>query len=563
MKKALLLGMLLCLLFAGRALAAYNFSINASGGTINATLSGATNSTSSFHLVVQTTNNFPTTPPASLQPITNSFDATGQTIQKPNAQGVVTWNLSGTPGTTYYARVVEIPTPANYVTVNQSASPSYVTAVQSVTPAYLPVPINPLTSKLDGTNIIVSGSIDTTKVSFDPTQYTATLVYTPTVPASTVTTLTGTPAGPAKIAADGTYSWTLIGLNPNTTYYFQQTVTQVGNTNNPTVDTINHFNTATGNTVQGTSPSAAETAQESYTFLSDPTGATIFPDPDLCAQEQQQAQANGKTPPKCGLNDYLNLALSFLIGLSGVVLVLKLMWVGFEYMTTDLPFKKAGAKGQFITSLLGLLLVMTSYIILNTINPKLVNEQVNVQQLSIVNDTDTDPTPILQNPVGTPTSGSAGKCINGLTSVKVQQTTFVVCSSYTPPAGSAALLVNVNSSGAIPVAQNLQAMLTAAANAGLVLGGGGYRSAAQQTKLRTQNCNGDLTNPQAVCSPPTAPVGQSNHESGLAFDFKCNGSNQAIQNHSDPCYVWLNANAATYGFKNYPVEPWHWSIDGH
>ena len=50
------------------------------------------------------------------------------------------------------------------------------------------------------------------------------------------------------------------------------------------------------------------------------------------------------------------------------------------------------------------------------------------------------------------------------------------------------------------------------------------------------------------------------HERGLAIDFTNNGS--LIQSHSDPAFVWLSGNAASYGFYNYPAEPWHWSTTG-
>jgi D-alanyl-D-alanine carboxypeptidase len=51
------------------------------------------------------------------------------------------------------------------------------------------------------------------------------------------------------------------------------------------------------------------------------------------------------------------------------------------------------------------------------------------------------------------------------------------------------------------------------------------------------------------------------HEQGLAIDFMWDGS--MISSHSNAAWQWLNANAATYGFYNLPVEPWHWSVNGH
>ena len=67
--------------------------------------------------------------------------------------------------------------------------------------------------------------------------------------------------------------------------------------------------------------------------------------------------------------------------------------------------------------------------------------------------------------------------------------------------------------------------------------------------------------PASACSPPTARPGQSNHERGLAIDFTYNGG--SITTRSNPGFVWLAENAASFGFVNLPSEPWHWSTDGN
>jgi LAS superfamily LD-carboxypeptidase LdcB len=122
--------------------------------------------------------------------------------------------------------------------------------------------------------------------------------------------------------------------------------------------------------------------------------------------------------------------------------------------------------------------------------------------------------------------------------------------------------------GAITVdsslAGNLRSLLDAAASSGLRLCGGGYRDPQKQIALRSQNCGSGgyaiYQMPSSSCSPPTARPGTSNHEKGLAVDFQCNGS--GINSRSGPCFSWLAANAARYGFHNLPSEPWHWSTDG-
>jgi hypothetical protein len=111
----------------------------------------------------------------------------------------------------------------------------------------------------------------------------------------------------------------------------------------------------------------------------------------------------------------------------------------------------------------------------------------------------------------------------------------------------------------------LEAMLAAASADGITLCGGGYRDPSEQIALREANCGTSYyaiyEMPSSQCSPPTARPGTSNHEQGLAVDFTCNGGG-AIPSQSSPCFQWLDANAADYGFYNLPSEPWHWSNDG-
>jgi probable HAF family extracellular repeat protein len=114
------------------------------------------------------------------------------------------------------------------------------------------------------------------------------------------------------------------------------------------------------------------------------------------------------------------------------------------------------------------------------------------------------------------------------------------------------------------IADNLDALLAAAEADGFAFTGGGYRDTARQIELRRQNCGTSYyaiyEMPSSSCSPPTARPGTSNHERGLAIDFNCAG--ELVRSRSKPCFRWLAAHAADYGFYNLPAEPWHWSIDG-
>lgn len=115
------------------------------------------------------------------------------------------------------------------------------------------------------------------------------------------------------------------------------------------------------------------------------------------------------------------------------------------------------------------------------------------------------------------------------------------------------------------ISGNLNNLLNAAKAAGHNLGGSGFRDPQRQIQLRRQNCGPTYYDiwerPSSQCNPPTARPGRSMHEQGLAVDFTIGGF--TIKSRSHPAFVWLNANAARYGFYNLPSEPWHWSVNGN
>lgn len=113
------------------------------------------------------------------------------------------------------------------------------------------------------------------------------------------------------------------------------------------------------------------------------------------------------------------------------------------------------------------------------------------------------------------------------------------------------------------IADELADLLAAARADGINLGGGGYRSAASQIRLRRAHCGSSdyaiYQMPSSQCRPPTARPGNSMHERGLAVDFTQGGRTLT---RGSSGYQWMVNNAGRYGFRNLPSEPWHWSING-
>lgn len=114
------------------------------------------------------------------------------------------------------------------------------------------------------------------------------------------------------------------------------------------------------------------------------------------------------------------------------------------------------------------------------------------------------------------------------------------------------------------LADDLASLLAAAASDGHAdIGGEGFRTYADQVKLRRAHCGdtpyGVYLRPSVECTPPTARPGCSMHQRGLAVDFTVNGE---LLNAEHAFHGWLTDNAADYGLHNYPLETWHWSTNG-
>lgn len=103
----------------------------------------------------------------------------------------------------------------------------------------------------------------------------------------------------------------------------------------------------------------------------------------------------------------------------------------------------------------------------------------------------------------------------------------------------------------------VRTLLAEAEVAGIPLEGGGYRDSTAQRRLRAQNCPDPVSSPASACSPPTAKVGQSLHEYGLAIDFTSRG--ELILDRSSAAYRFLEANSGWNRLEVHPQEPWHWS----
>ena len=229
------------------------------------------------------------------------------------------------------------------------------------------------------------------------------------------------------------------------------------------------------------------------------------------------------------LSNYITNISSYLYMIVAIIAAFYLVYGGIQYLTTDMSSTKLEGKETIKRVLVGLIFIFSVWTIFNAINPQFLKSNLefgDIEKESAAGDsgtaTSTKPSdPNKPVPIGgTPIYA----CTEGL---EIVQGNYQMCKT---------------------VAGNMKAMISAASNAGVTLSiASAYRT--------SQSCA--VTN-------GTCAKGVSNHQKGLAADF--NGFKNGPA--SDPRYVWLKANAATYGFHNklvaagYKDEYNHWSTTG-
>lgn len=77
------------------------------------------------------------------------------------------------------------------------------------------------------------------------------------------------------------------------------------------------------------------------------------------------------------INQFIEYVFKFSIALAVLLAVIMVIWGGFQYMTSEIPFDKTNAKEKFRNAGIGLAGALASFLILQTIDPRLV--QINTQ----------------------------------------------------------------------------------------------------------------------------------------------------------------------------------------
>ncbi len=91
---------------------------------------------------------------------------------------------------------------------------------------------------------------------------------------------------------------------------------------------------------------------------------------------------------KNALGVYLNIMLKIFIGFLAVMAVVMIVIGGIEYMTSELIGNKEAGKDRIMGALFGLVIALSSYALLNTINPDLLNTEVKLDPTTIAYEAD-------------------------------------------------------------------------------------------------------------------------------------------------------------------------------
>lgn len=303
-----------------------------------------------------------------LQTIISIFAATGSDVYIADLKDINTSIGEGT----YTAIITTLNTTNNTVLALSAAVPLTTTST-TITSAW------PLTYDADETKVVITGKIDIAKhpdfKNFKiKVEYTTSLEYRVANSFPSDATKQGYTVKHTENnesfdinPKDGTYKVEISSLQPSTYYYIRQTITAP---NGSTDVQIDQFNSSKGHTPIGGEDEVSDFETRSYRLLAPWPGLAIVLDPDLCVEKK----VSGEDGQICNISDFINFALRVIIGITAIILVIKLMLIGYSYLTTDIPAIKVNAKSSIMTTVGGLLLALSSWVILNTINPTLVSD---------------------------------------------------------------------------------------------------------------------------------------------------------------------------------------------
>lgn len=215
---------------------------------------------------------------------------------------------------------------------------------------------------------------------------------------------TFTPIPGYDLSTAGNFTITLTGLNPENlpslTYYYD-IVDNEG--------TLYHSGSFSVSGIAATDIAGTETEANNPTL--DYTLLAPLPIPGL---EGGTVNIGPTSDSAFDFGDYVNGLLKFAIGIAGALAVVMIVIGGIQYMSTDNFGEKAAGKDQIKNAVGGVVLLLGAYMILNTINPNLVDFHFEITKATTKADPIIDAsTPPTENPDGTYSGSMCGSWEKG------------------------------------------------------------------------------------------------------------------------------------------------------
>ena len=82
---------------------------------------------------------------------------------------------------------------------------------------------------------------------------------------------------------------------------------------------------------------------------------------------------NFDTSQECAFGQYLNIIFKLIIGICAVLAMVMIVYGGIEYITGGAVSEKENGKATITNAILGIIIALGSYLLLNTLNPQLLN----------------------------------------------------------------------------------------------------------------------------------------------------------------------------------------------
>jgi hypothetical protein len=89
------------------------------------------------------------------------------------------------------------------------------------------------------------------------------------------------------------------------------------------------------------------------------------------------------TVDDCPFGKYLNIIIKLIMGISAVLAMVMITMGGIQYITSDLVSNKEAGRETITHAILGLVMMLGAFLILNTVNPKLLNACLKMPTVTI------------------------------------------------------------------------------------------------------------------------------------------------------------------------------------